>query len=44
MACVWQGKGNRLGMLADAQLSWHDSMCAKVFPSSNAEADDSDVI
>ena len=22
---VWQGKGDRLGMLADAQAGWHDS-------------------
>ena len=25
MVCVWQGKGDRLGMLADMQAFWHDS-------------------
>ena len=25
MVCAWQGKENRLGMLADAQASQHDS-------------------
>ena len=45
MAHAWWGKGDRSGMLADAQVSWHDSlhMC-KGFPTQSAEADDCDVI
>ena len=46
MVCPWWGKGNRSGMLADAQMSWHDStaQCVKVFPTQNAETDNSDII
>ena len=25
VVCVWQGKGNMVGTLADVQVSWHDS-------------------
>ena len=44
---VWLGKGNRLGMLVDAQASWHKSTAHhmhKGFSQLNEGADDSAII